>query len=117
MTKFCPGHHCQPSMRNLSEKVTSKSSNNLFYTFKDRKYRLYKVLKVMDTHEVYGQELNVIEKVFSRHLELPFGAVGVFEDQGVLTVKEVIPMNAVAGKLVKIRNLYMTAPRNVLTEK
>ena len=117
MTKFVPGHRCQPSMRNLAEKTTSKSADNLFYTFKEKKYKLYKVLKVMDTHEVYAQELNVAEKVFARHPELPFGSVGVFEDQGVLTVKNVIPLKEVAGKLVKIKNLYMTAPRNVLTEK
>ena len=117
MTKFCPGHRCKTSMRSLAEKTTSKSADNLFYTFKDSEYKLFKVLKVMDTNEVYAQELNVAKKVFARHPELPFGSVGVFEDHGVLTIKKVIPMTEVAGKLVKIRNLYMTAPRNVLTEK
>ena len=117
MTKFCPGHRCQLAMRNLAEKTTSKSADNIFYTFKDKEYKLYKVLNIMDSNEVYAQELNVQEKVFARHPELAFGSVGVFEDKGILTIKKVIPMNEVAGKLVKVKNLYMTAPRNVLTEK
>jgi len=115
--KYSPGHRCKTSMRDLKEKVTPKAADNLFYTFKDQKYNLYKVLTVMDRMEVYAQELNVIEKVFSRHPELPFGSVGVFKDLGCLTIKKVIKMEDVAGKLIKVDNLYMTAPRNVLTEK
>ena len=104
-------------MRDLKEKVTAKSADNLIYTFKDQKYNLYKVLTVMDKTEVFAQELNVIEKVFPRQPELPFGSVGVFKDLGCLTIKKVIKMEDVAGKLIKVDNLYMTAPRNVLTEK
>ena len=115
--KFSPGHRCKTAMRDLKEKVTPKAADNLFYTFQDQKYHLYKVLTVMDRTEVFAQELNVMEKVFSRHPELPFGSVGVFKDHGCLTTKKVIKMQDVAGKLIQVDNLYMTVPRNVLTAK
>ena len=104
-------------MRDLKEKVTSKSADNLFYTFNDQTYKLYKVLTVMDKTQVFAQELNVTEKVFRREPELPFGTVGVFKDHGCLTTKTVIQTEDVAGKVIKVNNLYMTAPRNVLTKK
>ena len=104
-------------MKNLSEKSTIKSADNLFYTFINKEYKLYKVLKVMDDLKVYAQQLNVSEKTFSRHPELPFGTVEVFKDHGFLTTNTIIAIDEVAGKHVKTKNLYMTAPRNVLTEK
>ena len=117
MTKFLPGHRCRPSMAPLSSKTTSKTADNLVYTFKDKEYKLYKILEVMDDRAVYAQELNVVKKVFERHSELLFGTVGVFEDQGCLTTKTILQRDEIAGKLVKLPNLYLTAPRNVLTER
>ena len=55
--------------------------------------------------------------VFARHPELLLGSVGVFKDKGDMTVKEVIQMNEISGKLVKIKNLFLTTPLNNITEK
>jgi len=48
--------------------------------------------------------------VFARHPELLLGSGGVFKDKEDMTVKEVIQMNEISGKLVKIKNLYLTTP-------
>ena len=117
VSKIVPGHKCHTQMRLLRDKETSKTADNLFYVFKDAEYKLYKVIGDITEENVFAQQLNVSRKVFNRLPDLDFGSVGVFVDHGLLTIKTVVPLSDISGKLVKIKNLYMTAPRNVLTEK
>ena len=46
-----------------------------------------------------------IQIVQSSASELDFSSVGVFNDHGMLTTKEMVELKYVSGKLVKISNL------------
>ena len=66
---------------------------------------------------MFKYPFNDAEMMFARNPELPLGYVGVFKDQGDTTVKKVIQMNEISGKLVKVKNLCSNSPQNIVTEK
>ena len=101
--------------RQSNQEKTTKSRDDLVYTFQNGEYLLLKVEnKVNDILQC--SEINCQEKVFARHADLNFGLVGVFQDYGKRSNFHEIHENSIDGKLIRSRGLVMTAPNNVLTE-
>ena len=75
--KLRPHSVCTLDLKNISVQRTAKKRDDLVYVF-DGCYHLYKVKKIESQDELLCQEFNVADKVFSRHLTLNFGNVGVF---------------------------------------
>ena len=113
--KFRPHSVCALDMKDISVQRTAKKRDDLVYVF-DGCYHLYKVKQIDSQDQLVCQEFNVAEKVFSRHLTLNFGHVGVFRNLGMKTNKKTLKKSDLSGKVLLLRDLLLTIPKNVLTE-
>ena len=62
-------------------------------------------------------QLNMGERVFSRHPTMNFGLVGVFEDYGKKTTRRRMELHELSGKVFAHKGLLMSIPMNILCEK
>ena len=114
MRKYRP-HNCEKKMKPIKEGKTTKSRDDLVYTFNEGNFLLLKVES--KTNDVLNcSEINCEAKTFSRHEDLNFGLVGVFKDFGKRNRFHQIHENSIQGKLIRSRGLVMTASKNVLLE-
>ena len=115
MRKLRPHRHCQKPIKQIKLGRTSKSRDDLVYTYDSGEYLLLKVEEI-DGQRLHFSEINCTPKIFSRHEDIPFGLVGVFRDFGKRNVFHDINVNDIQGKLVRTRGLIMTIPKNVLIQ-
>ena len=115
LKKFKP-HHCQPQMKPVRVKETTKTCDNLVYVF-DEMYTLYEVLEDMEDGTFRCVELNIQDKVFQRTRSLNFGLVGIFQYHGYTTVEKILTEEELSGKVIRLEDLLVTVPRNVLVER
>ena len=95
---------------------TAKTRDDYIYTFKCGQFHLYQVKEITDGLYTCS-EFNTEEKTFRRHPNLNFGCVGVFVNHGFKTQSVTITLEEIAGKVLSIGALLMTASRNVLCER
>lgn len=103
-------------MKPIRPNSTSKARDDLVYIYKEKQYSMYQVLEILDDNYYDCVELNIEEKIFTRHASLNFGKVGVFKYHGLTTIKRNIHIEEINGKVVMNQNLLMTVPMNVLTQ-
>jgi hypothetical protein len=115
MRKFRPHPSCTKKVTEIKPGRTSKSRDDLVYVYENGHYLLLKV-ENNENGILYCSEINKEPMVFNRHSDLNFGLVGVFKDFGKKNIYHRIPVQNVAGKLVRSRGLLMTAPINILIE-
>ena len=110
------GHHCCEASIHYSSKETPMECNNLIYTFEMSKYRMYKIENVSnDTLECV--EIGKFPVKFNETPTLNWSKIGVFKAGGVGENLVQIPVNIVKGKVMRVKNLLITYPKNVLLEK
>ena len=107
---------CETQMKPIKTTVTAKSQDNLVYILEDSKYTLFEVREVLEDGYLEVVELNIEDKVYSREPSLNFGKVGVFKNHGTTLVKSTISLSQVHGKVIAVRGLLLTVPKNILTE-
>ena len=116
LRKFRPHGSCSVQMKPVKIGQTAKTRDDLIYTFKDRLYRLFKVVDI-EEESFTCQEFNTTPKFFRRHQNLDFGVTGVFNNKGYKTGVFNVERRDMAGKVVMVGNsLLMTVPINILTE-
>ena len=108
-------HVCDPQIT-FKVKDTAMECNNLIYTYKHGEYKLYKIEEIHDD-EFTCKIINTSEIKYSQTPTLKWQSVGHFkeENMSVETVK-VKPEN-IAGKVIRVKNVLLTCPINVLDEK
>ena len=116
LKKFKP-HVCVPQMKPVKVKETAKTRDNLVYTFADGAYSVFEVTDEHDDGSFRCVELNVEEKTFATCRSLNFGHVGIFKNRGYTTITKQLRQNDFAGKVVKVEDLFVTVPLNVLVER
>ena len=103
-------------MRPIRLGKTTKKRDDLVYLFENGHYTLLQVREI-EGDTLVCDVINADPRVFQRHDDLDFGLVGVFKDFGNLAIQRTVHQQEVAGKLLRVRGLILTAPRNVLTER
>jgi len=116
LRKYRPHARCQPSMRPVRVGKTSKSRDDLFYTFRNGIYRLFQVKEIVD-NELRCLEFNLLDKTFSADNSLNFGLVGVFRNMGKKAGERIVAKADIDGKVISSKGLLFTAPRNILAER
>lgn len=108
-------HSCELPIY-LSPKESSLESNCMIYTFVENEYKLYKIVS-MEDDQLYCHEVGKYECSFPETPTLNWGKIGVFKAGGIS--EEIITLNRddVAGKFLKVNDLFITCPNNVLREK
>ena len=111
-------HVCKPSI-NITTYDTALECNNLIYTFTNRQYNFYKVVDIQNDDEILNcVKINTSEVFYEETPNLNWDLVGVFKQESIETENVInIDQKYVAGKLIKIDDLLITCPNNVLDEK
>ena len=89
-------------------------SNSIIYIFAD-KYQLYKIHTVHD-NLLLCHEQGYFEHAYKETPELNWGHVGVFKEGGISDETKIIYKSQVHGKIIRICNLLITVPINILRE-
>ena len=107
-------HSCAPPIH-YSQNDTNLECNSLIYVHDSKGYNLYEINKITNTGKFLCLKYGKYPPTFS--VDLPWTSVGVFQ-KGPLTDTqvEICPKN-VSGKMIKVSNLLITCPKNVLREK
>lgn len=114
--KYRHGDDCVTRMKPFRMKTTTQSRDDLLYLFNNGMYYLYQIVEELGDNEFTCVEMNTEEKTFSRVMTLNFGRVGVFKNHGHTTITKTVKGSEVAGKVIAIRGLLFTVPKNVLQE-
>lgn len=108
-------HECTPTTH-ITNHNTELECNDLIYTFVHRTYHCYKVVDI--NNDVFDcLEINTTEVFYEEVPNLNWDTVGVFKEESMGTEKIRINQRFVAGKLVKIKDILLTCPMNILNEK
>ena len=108
-------HTCKPKII-FKLNDTSLECNNLIYTFKFGEYQLYKINHISE-NEFNCVKIKTDDISFAGATSLPWKKVGVFKLNEITNESVKINPNNVAGKIVKVKNVLLTCPINILDEK
>lgn len=110
-------HQCCPTTH-ITTHNTALECNNLIYTFTHRQYNFFKVVDINnETGILYCVKINTTEVFFDETPNLNWDHVGVFKQESMEKEPVKINLKFVAGKVIKIDNILMSCPMNVLNEK
>ena len=109
-------HTCKPQVL-FKLNDTSLECNNLIYSFKLGQYHLYKINHISDS-EFHCSKI-ITENVQFPGANLPWNKVGVFKLKDMNVYAESVKINPknVDGKIVKVNDVLLTCPMNILDEK
>ena len=112
--KLAP-HCCKPSIY-YSPKDTALESNSYVYTFQNLEYNFFKIMS-MEDNTLECAKVGKYEVNFPETPTLNWGKIGVFKAGGISD--EIVELNKqdLAGKIIKVKDLFLTCPINVMEEK
>ena len=89
-------------------------SNSIVYIY-DTCYKLYKTSEVHDNLLICYKQ-GYFQTSFKETPELNWAHIGVFKEGGLSEEQEIIHKNKIDGKVIRVNNLLITVPINVLRE-
>ena len=110
-------HSCAPPIVYTNHE-TELECNNLIYTYRLGEYKFYKINDIENDNKIFKcHEIEIAPYVFTDTPDLRWEDVGVFEEQSIHSEIVNVESTLVEGKLVRVQNLLMTCPINILEEK
>ena len=110
------GPHCCETSIYLSPKETSHESNCYIYTYVNKQYSFFKILSIDNDH-LTCYKVGKYVTSFPETPTLKWEKVGVFKAGGISDEVVTVHRADVAGKVIRVDNLFITCPNNVLREK
>ena len=107
-------HHCQTPIY-FSSKDTHLQCNSLIYKFVNDEYHLFYVNSIEDDTLICSS-LGKHEHQF-QGCSLNWSKIGVFKTGAISNDSISVSKNSVHGKIIRVSNLLITCPNNVLREK
>ena len=109
-------HSCS-TLIYLSNQDTALECNSTVYSFDsiNKKYNIYQIFDI-DDDVLSCHPIGIHDHIFKNET-LDWGSVGVFRSGGISSEIRLIDKVNVHGKVIKINNLLITCPINVLLEK
>ena len=108
--------HCCKATIFFSPKETAYESNCYVYTFSDNEYFFYKIVS-MNEESLECCKVGKYHTSFPETPTLDWAKIGVFAAGGISDEIEIIEKKNVAGKVIRVKNYFLTCPNNVLVEK
>ena len=108
-------HSCEQPIF-FSQKDSPMECNSLIYTFVESEYNFYKI-RSMENDIFECSKVAKKQTSFPETPTLNWGSIGVFENGEIEEEVVHISRKSVAGKVLKVNNLLLTCPNNVLREK
>ena len=117
MKRQIDNHSCQKSIK-YDVKTKSKENNSFIYQFHEGEYKFFRIIKKIDEDTFrcnpqgrYKYQNDVVK-------ELNWSKVGVFKVGPFSDEEEIIiKRKHIEGKIIKVDNLFITCPNNVLREQ
>ena len=113
-------HCCTKPVKYKPAKVpnTGKEDNSMIYIYNEqRQYDFYTIRKINQDQSFQCTKLGRYKYECELTPEFDWSLVGVFK-MGPSSMEEtVINRNAIHGKVIKVNNLFITCPENVLKEQ
>ena len=110
------GQHCCQATIFYSPKETPYESNCQIYTFSDNEYSLFKIISV-ENDSMTCQAVGKYKKSYPETPTLDWSKIGVFKAGGISNEIVSVDKINIAGKFLKVDDLFITCPNNVLLEK
>lgn len=114
LKRSLPHFHCQKPLK-FRAKDTTRSSDKLFYVFKNNTYKFYMIKSQMADGSFsavqYGKRSYKPTEV-----SLDWSSVGVFLKSGVNETQVIFHPEEITGKAIIVDKLIMSCPTNVLQE-
>lgn len=108
--------HCCKATIFYSPKETPYESNSLIYTFHNNNYSFFKIMSI-EENSMECFKVGKYEASFQETPTLNWGKVGVFSTGGISPETVTVQSNDIAGKVIRVNDLFITCPLNVLEEK
>lgn len=111
-------HFCsKPIKYSCMENNTGAENNSLIYTFKEKQFKFYNIVKINPDRSFQCTEQGRFPYVCSLTPDIDWSTVGVFK-QGPSNLNEnTIKLCEISGKVLKVKDLLLTCPLNVLKEQ
>ena len=115
LKRMLGNHVCQEKIF-YSEKDTALECNSLIYTYENNVHLIYKIQSIENNDFICNQLGNhPIE--FPCTNMLNWASVGVYRKGGLSSENVVVKREQVAGKVLKVKNVLLTCPVNIMREK
>ena len=109
-------HCCKPPIY-FSPKDTNTECNSYIYTFNENMYNFFKITSISEDQSMTCFKVGKYETSFPETPTLDWSKVGVFKAGGISDEVVQIQRQNVSGKVIRVNNLFITCPNNVLEEK
>ena len=117
LLKRAIGPHCCETSIFLCPKDTPLECNSQIYTFIDNQYKFYQIVSINENDSLECCEIGKYSVRFPETPTLNWDKIGVFSAGGVSDELETIELNDVDGKIIRVQDLFITCPTNILQEK
>lgn len=110
-------HNCEKSIFYDVQKNGREDNSLVYYIDEQNEYRFFKIIKVNTNGTVtcYPQGRHIFKCDIVK--DLKWEQVGVFEVGPYLEEEIILPTSKLEGKIIKVNNLFITCPNNVLREQ
>ena len=115
MKRTISSHCCKPTIF-YSPRESAMESNCYIYTFNDKQYNFFKIKEIND-NSMQCFKVGKYPKIFPETPTLNWSNIGVFEAGGISDEIVTVAKHDISGKILRVDNLYITCPINVLEEK
>ena len=116
LLKRAIGPHCCKASIFFSPKDTAYESNCYIYTFSNKEYSFFKIVSINE-NSLECLKVGKYQTSFPETPTLNWAKVGVFAAGGISEEIAIIEKENVAGKVIRVKNYFLTCPNNVLEEK
>lgn len=120
MKRLLEKHFCTKPVKYEKQKMTNKGleNNSLVYTFVDKNYKFYNIVKTNTDGSFQCSEQGKFpyDCTLTKN-EINWSSVGVFKQGPSNSESKTIQKSEIKGKVIKVENLLITCPKNVLDEQ
>ena len=115
LKRMLSNHVCEETIY-YSEKDTALECNSLIYVYENNAHVIYKIVSSLKDTFICNQMGNH-KATFPNTNMLNWSSVGVYKKGGLSSENVTVKRDQIAGKVLKIKNLLITCPVNILREK
>ena len=115
LKRMLGNHVCEETIY-YREKDTALECNSLIYTYEDNTHVIYKIQSLENDGYICNQMGNHPVNMPCTNM-LNWSSVGVYRKGGLSSENVLLKKEEIAGKVIKIKNLLITCPVNILREK
>ena len=115
MKRILKKHQCRNTI-SVTNYDTSLECNKLIYTYVNKEYKFYEVSDI-NNNVFFCHQIGKYPVVFPETPEINWSSVGVFKKGALSNDVTKLRMSDISGKVIKVGNLLLTCPENILNEK